>query len=545
MLSKIRGAAALLLCLSTGLGGCGDTAETAQTPTFSALAELDRSAVRTVLRHYRQSSPDGMDVRTMMSMIAGEGMRHFPQANYTNDFVISGYDFALVDALPATDYWGDPDPTGGYVPFSEVVHDSDGDEVSDGTNRKRTAYFTTGDVQGFAYDNTRQSEGAMGERLRSHLAYSLQSDAQFNLDVWHQQRASTRSSDTFADYGEVYSYTSHPGTMMTVQKGGRYEMTEVTTDTISSTKGWHTHTNLDITHVLAGTITRYQPRRSNAPANTDAESDINVDEDTSGDVLTRTTNETTVFENEVNVGVMGELIQTARTTNTSHSVTKTNTTTGELVSSSSEVHETTAYTYTLRAGFGALALQGRGFELYTNHVETIRTLVDVTVQGVERVTDTTIYRHTDNRATRNDIYGWRSTRQSTKQTSTDEGWTLEDSGVEWLVSEIEVDPDFNAVAYDYHATTGLEDDAVMSFFGDDDSAYEETNLTTVTRDEDASWADSRAKVSGSHTLQSSTISNGNGQSHSVGSNADGVYTITVGDIQETVGAEEWLDSIAP
>ena len=168
------------------------------------------------------------------------------------------------------------------------------------------------------------------------------------------------------------------------------------------------------------------------------------------------------------------------------------------------------------------------------------------------MTEVTTYRHTDNPATRNDIANWRSTHRVINRTyrvnedgSVSSAWDELDSGEKWLTSEIEVDPAFDAVPYEYDLRSRVVEELETRFFGDDQSASETTALTTISRAEDAIWNQNQARVDGGHTLYSTTIANGDGQNHSVGGNADGNYTINLGAIQVTVGAEEWLDSIAP
>ena len=124
-------------------------------------------------------------------------------------------------------------------------------------------------------------------------------------------------------------------------------------------------------------------------------------------------------------------------------------------------------------------------------------------------------------------------------------WDEEDDGVEWLTGEIVVDPDFNGVAYDFTSSVSEAEQTETRFYGDDKSASESSTSTTLSRDETAFWDLSLVGVSGGHTLLSSDISNGDGKSHSVSANADGSYEVRVDGTQATVGAEEWLDSIAP
>ena len=68
---------------------------------------------------------------------------------------------------------------------------------------------------------------------------------------------------------------------------------------------------------------------------------------------------------------------------------------------------------------------------------------------------------------------------------------------------------------------------------------------TSSRDQQATWNRTTASVSGEHTVTSASISNGDGEGHSIESNADGSYEVSVGNVKATVGAEDWLDSIAP
>jgi hypothetical protein len=624
----------LSLC-AVALVGCDDAnPSTGNGQVFSSMSELERSSFREVMRHFHSETVDGLNLKFVAPLIVAEGLRFFPHAAAADDYRVEGYAFSLLDALPENDYWGDWANSGGYAVFME-----DGDEV-----HKKSAYFSSGDVENYAYADTEgTSTGPLETRKRNAEAFEISADATYNEDRWHQTVKRSYASDE-DDEDFLYSYASHPQLAMTLTTGSSYSKEEVMVDTISSSSGWTSVTDRAERWALAGTVTRYRPSDTNASRNTASEVDDFSDEQVSGGIRTVSSLATTVSDSETSVGERSEVTENRELRSSERGTYRYNGSipectatcigskganvaddcpgcenldeealefpcinacedslfracvegcegssggsmpyacngcdlsdeatlstycnrscqgpssdfnTGHLVSSSAESHATETVTYELRSGYGYDAVIARGLEFVQDYVVTTRTLVDVTVSGAEVVTVTTRYRYTDNRANRNDIASWKSTRNEARRTyrleEDEDGfitfeWDAVDEGVEWLTSELETDPAFAATPYAYSADLYEHEDDSTTYFGDDESASDTLTEVVTERTEEVTWNEVMASVSGGHTVISGGIDNGDGVSHEVAANADGSYDVSLGEVSVTVGAEEWLDSVAP
>ena len=623
----------LILIVSMMLSACEEK-EPEPVLTFSSLSEEERSSFRDVMRHYSSGNLDGLNTTALMPLIYSEGMRRFPQANQVDDFIIHDASFMLADTLAEVDAWGH-ERTGGYVEYSE------GAEIL----RKRASYFTTGEVGNFSFVDTVEANGQLAARAESVNSFTLESDATFQSDLWYQQVGTRRTSEEYSPYEYTYAYTVHPEFEQTIDKGARFVASEVVVETIASGEGWGISRDTELTYELKGTVTRYRPRETNAPENTEMESEFETNEELRGDGRVVTTSLTSVDSTVGEAGMWGELFRIGTVKNTTWEENTYNAEidrcevtcvetegenieggcsscefdgyewgcrsacvsqiygtcqeaciesegastpyrcsscdlseervldgfcsaacegpdrweeAGDLLSGRYEDHRTTKVNYELRPGYGEAAIETRGMELVSDYIETTREMRTVTVDGDTETTETVVYRYTDNRATRNDLANWRSTRRVVTRRYRLEinnpwsswpnfsfEWDEEDSGAEWLTSEIEIDQEFNRVPYDYSSTTRVSSIDDTLFFGDDKNGSETTRLVTSSRDQQATWNRTTASVSGEHTVTSASISNGDGEGHSIESNADGSYEVSVGNVKATAGAEEWLDSIAP
>ena len=91
---------ALLVSTLVFVGGCAEEAIVVEKgPLFSTLSELERAEVREALRHFRSSSPDGLDLTFIVSTIVNDMRRYFPQQSETDDFRVDGFSYNLTEAL--------------------------------------------------------------------------------------------------------------------------------------------------------------------------------------------------------------------------------------------------------------------------------------------------------------------------------------------------------------------------------------------------------------------------------------------------------------
>ena len=509
--------------------GCGDTdPSTGNSQLFSSMSEVERSSFRSLMRHFHEDTVDGFNATSIAPLIIGEGLRFFPHASVADDYRVDGFEFSLMDALPKNDYWGDWAASGGYTVFLEGS-----DEI-----HRRSAYFSSGEVEDFAYAQTSGSTLIpLESRQRTAESFGISSDATYHEDTWHQTVARTYTSDSDAQTF-TYDYASHPKLVMTLEGGASYAKEEVVVDTITTSSGWTSVTEKDETWDIKGEVTRYRPSNANASRNTASPIDDYYREEVSDGIRTTSTLETTVNESEAFVGIRSEvketrelrasewgtfrfdasIVECAETCvgskgsnvaddcpgcsdldgdplafacsdacdaslfrscfegcesssgqnspyvcedcdlseedtltgfcNRSCQGPNSDFYSGRFISSSTESHSTESVSYTLRPGYGYDAVAARGLEFVQDHVTTTRTLVDVTVSGAQVTTVTTVYRHTDNRKTRNSIGAWKSTRQEVRRTyrleQDSDGfirfeWDAVDDGEEWLTSELEVE----------------------------------------------------------------------------------------------------------
>ena len=174
---------------------------------------------------------------------------------------------------------------------------------------------------------------------------------------------------------------------------------------------------------------------------------------------------------------------------------------------------------------------------------------DGVLDGAQKSEDesTQVYRHTDNPATRNDIGAWKSTSTTREKSWFDPvTWVEFHYGTEWLLDQIEVDPDYDAVSFGWSGTEGETSLEEVVYFGDDADAFEQQTYTTGDFAYSASWGTSNMSIDGNFDELTATIDNGAGKSHSNGGNASGVVGITLnGASTQWIDIEEWRDTVEP
>lgn len=316
-------------------------------------------------------------------------------------------------------------------------------------------------------------------------------------------------------------------------------------------------------------------------------------------MVTHTTDVTTRSSTEENVGTLSEMFEKTSVISTTHTVTELDAMSGAILSSTREEHTTKEVRYLRRTGYGLEVLKTHGLETLSNYVETYRVLtqIDATYEpagtglsscdddcdgfGFEcaqghdgskrclsssacggnsltygtstegevicgprstRMSTTTVYQHTDNPLTRNNLSAYKSTTQTVRETWSDDDWTYE--GVEWLTDEIEIDPDYDAVWYSLNSDATTVTSHTTRFLGSDLAATEMHDRTDHEVETAATWDQDVVSVSGSHAVTSASLTNG-ALSETLASNADGTYAVESNGASVSMGAEEWIDSVAP
>jgi hypothetical protein len=157
----------------------------------------------------------------------------------------------------------------------------------------------------------------------------------------------------------------------------------------------------------------------------------------------------------------------------------------------------------------------------------------------------TVYRYTNNPATRHDIAAWKSTETSwSRNWNEDKEYVDIYLGEKWLIDQIVVDPDFDSVSFVWDGTKSNKstDSTKIIFSG----ASQSQNLYSAKMDVEIGWGGNAISVDGSYDHAQTTISDEAGElEHSNGGNAQGTFEIKINDATYSISAEQWLDQIAP
>jgi len=345
--------------------------------------------------------------------------------------------------------------------------------------------------------------------------------------------------------------------VVTLTAGDNVMSLSATDDLVESGQGWST-TSIQQGHLeLSGTLTLYQPKKFNAEANTNEAAEFEENTTVEDGLEVTVSTETTVDEMTVG-GPTPELETTTEVVRTVTTTVKVEPATAveqaRVVFEEVDDHTTSNVSYAVAPGQGAAALRAHVVENYQAHVVTDHkiTTTETEYDGAGlgkyvRVSTTTLYRHTDNPATRNDIAMWMSTRNENVE-NVDVGAGLQETvygGTEWLTDQIQVDPEFDAVPFVWSGGTKLVTVADGHYFGADSSGFESSNVEETEYSVSAGFGSSAVQIAGSYATRGSSISNGSGDAHSVQGDADGSLSVTVGDASYTVSAEEWVGWISP
>jgi hypothetical protein len=534
---------------------CADDSQTNRTSpqkAWTSMSEAQRSTVRSVLDKFHDGGLHDLNIFDVVDIIVGEGIRVYAGAYATKSIVLENQELELTspNVLPEHDSNGFFDPTGGYEAFDEILHSSEGELLSDQEVHKRSKEFESGAIDKFAFRSTLDSPKDFLIYENEDEAFQVTEDVVYTETLWHQTKTS-RQTDGIT-HGQTYSYQSHPTWTITLLQGGEYESEEVSSEEIISENGWDTSSFTFLSADFEGTVTRYRPSRLNAETNFDPPSVLDVNTAESAGVETTTSYETISDTYDVVAGDEDELEESISMVQTVSESDRTDTTTGNPLSSSTEVHTTTTHTYGIREGYTATALLNRSLETVADYEETTRQIDEVTYTYTDTVgsyvqnNTSTVYRHSDNPLTRNDIALWMSTVTTWSTTFNGESGatTLDHSGTLWLTNQIEADTEINKVGFSTSGTQTATKDTKERYFETGQSGFETTTRESRSIQITRTWGNSEVKVSGTTENRTAMISVTGSQTHAVLGDWDGMLQVTTDDEQFTLSAEEW-DTIEP
>jgi len=539
--------------------GCADEGvlyETEQAP-LSGISDEHGLEIRSVMRKFTDSGVHNVNVATMASTISSECLRNFAGAFANESMVIGNQSLDLTGAgvLPKTDAFGDYDPTGGFLEFTEITTGALTGKEKETRAYKRVQEFTAGSVEDFDFTRTKDSPDGYSLHDREQISFKLASNLEYEETVWHQVVSFTEDGGEISDRG--YAYNSQPSMLVTLSTGNRAMSLSATDDLLESGQGWSTTSIQQSDLELSGTLTLYKPKKFNAEANTNEAAEF--EEDTSvEDGLEVMVSTVTTVDKATASGPTAELETTTEVVRTVTTMVKAEPATAvvqaRVIFEETDDHTTSHVSYAVAPGQGAAALRAHAVENYKAHVVTDHkiTTVETEYDGAGlgkyvRANTTTLYRYTDNPATRNDIAMWMSTRNVDVDT-VDLGAGVQETaygGTEWLTDQIQVDPEFDAVPFVWSGGTKVVTAADGHYFGADSSGFESSNVVETEYSVSAGFGSSAVEITGSYATRGSSISNGSGDAHSVQGDADGSLSLNVGDSSYTVSAEEWVGWISP
>ena len=80
-------------------------------------------------------------------------------------------------------------------------------------------------------------------------------------------------------------------------------------------------------------------------------------------------------------------------------------------------------------------------------------------------------------------------------------------------------------------------------FGADLQSQQKTVEESGTLNMEAGWGELSVGVVGSHSFAGASIDTGEGEGFEVGSDSQGLYTVTLEDVETPLTSEEWLNTI--
>ena len=136
---------------------------------------------------------------------------------------------------------------------------------------------------------------------------------------------------------------------------------------------------------------------------------------------------------------------------------------------------------------------------------------------------------TNDPVTRHDIGQWKSTEESYTSTfQVNENNQLEErrteTGVEWLTDRIEVDPNFDGVAFSHKGNVGEEIRKTTQLLGAELSGVQTTWDLRISRGTHSVWDGVSLIVNGEHTLSQGSLANEASAAYLVSSDTQGSYT---------------------
>lgn len=545
--------ASLAAGCETAAEGATDAPMTTTTTTqqdWSPMSEGDRAAVRAVLDKFNANGLQPIDASDIVDVIVQEGTRVFGGPWAGGSMKVSGgsLDLTSSEVLPEWDAAGHFEASGGFLAFDEVVHDVDGQEVSQVEAHKPHREFLRGALSSFAFARTVDSPTPYYVYERDSDAFTAGSEIAYQETAWNQTKGWIEAGG--AIYGETYGYQSHPVRTITLDSGSSSARDMITQDEILSTTGWRQAVTASETPALRGTYTLYRPSLANAEPNQAPAHEVETTTDAAGDIETTITAETTVDEAEGVVGWDGELREKVVTTTTSSVKTVRDTAHNRELEWRQQVHRTTQRSYAVREGRAAAAIRNHALERFVDHHETTKTMDSRATSypddtgSFERVESQTEYRYTDDPATRNDIWAWRSTRTETRTSyaAADGTTVVQRKGTTWLTDQIEADPDASQTAFALSGETTYEMTTQARFFGADDRGLEQTTSEAQRLDVTAEWAGAQVSASGAIENHAASIAV-DGVEHEHTGDWDGTVSLSFGGMSFSVSAEEWLAAL--
>ena len=543
----------VLACDGDSGGDAGETEASSQSE-WSPMPESSRAAARSILTKFDDSGLQQINALRVLDIIIGEGIRNFAGAYANASIVIENEALGLTidSVLPLNDANGFYDPTGGWVQYPEVYHDSDGDETSDSKVNKQVQRFNAGSITGFDYADTTDSPTTRFVYEHIGAGFTVDSAVDYTELAYHQQKAWTQFEGI--TYGETYAYQGHDLWNVTLDSGNSYAVDNEQVDDIDKSGGWTVDTSATTSAKLSGTLTMYRPGlTANVQPNNRPELDDGNSTVVQNGQEIVTTEVTTLNDTSIPWGDSNELEQVTITRTSVITETRTDEDNGKMLFEKTETHTTKDVRYYVVAGGTANAIKNRAFEKVANHIITTRNIdqKNWSYQGTDGdytlQIDNWTYKYTDNPATRNDLLTWKSTHTSETQSfdADDNDLTVTHHGTEWLLGEIEADSDINGVGFTWDGNSTFTNVTESTYFGASNNGLDTTQTTDVSHNFTAAWNGSELGVNGSLTARGAAIDNGDGLAHSHMGDGDGSFQVTYGGETYKVSAEEWLNAIIP
>jgi len=400
--------------------------------------------------------------------------------------------------------------------------------------------FRTGEIKDYTSLKGTDAAGPGAKRTSFSKRFKVASEIDYVETLWNQQTSWTKRDGEVISF--AYGYQSSPTMALRVSEGSRIASQATEDDSIAGRDGWSNLETKLLSADVSGFLILYRPKAGECPPNERAAAPQQRTEAEVEGKLRQTESETTVTS-EQGTGP-GGAEKLSRTTSTYAVITEIEKISMRPLSSSSDRHTTTAVTYS-GAGDAGAASSG----LVANYVETERTTETKTWEyspdpaKMSKVTTVTIVRrYTDNPASRNNIGQWKSTKATQTKyftTDPDDDGNIDYSGEEWLVDQIEVDPDVNGKPFSIVADVTRSETKKVSYFGSGLESRQITEAEEKKVDVKLAFGTETISYSGDVRSSDSSVRFPNDEGHSVKSGSVGTMTIAAADQKYDMHPEEF------